>query len=379
MIPFNKPYLTGAELAYITAAHTRGELAGDGEFTRFCQRWLEHNLGCARAFLTPSCTAALEMCALMLDIRPQDEVILPSFTFPSTANAFVLRGAVPVFVDIRADTLNLDAQRIEAAITAKTKAIAVVHYAGVGCDMAPILDIAARYRLKVIEDAAQAIGATYRGQPLGTLGDLGALSFHATKNVIAGEGGALLVNDDSLSEQAEIIREKGTDRSRFRRGQVDKYTWRAVGSSFLPGELTAACLRAQLEHATEIQARRMAAWNRYREHLQPLADRGRISLPTIPDDCGHNAHIFYVLLHAGLDRQRVLARMRKNHCEALFHYVPLHTSPAGKQFGRTHGALHNTERIAQQLIRLPLWVGITEEQQQQVVRQLDRAMQADGG
>lgn len=366
-IPFNKPHLTGRELEYITQAHGNSILAGDGPFTKHCHRWLEQQTGTRKALLTHSCTAALEMSALLLNIAPGDEIIMPSYTFVSTANAFVLRGGVPVFVDIREDTLNLDDSLIEAAITKKTKAIVPVHYAGVACDMDRILAIAENHSLAVVEDAAQGVGARYKGKPLGAIGHLGCYSFHETKNVISGEGGALLVNDPRLVERAEIIREKGTDRSRFFRGQVDKYTWQEVGSSFLPGEIVAAFLWAQFEKEQQITQARLAAWQHYHTALAPLEAEGLLRRPTIPADCEHNAHMYYVLLSPGLPRDAVLQRLSSAGVNSVFHYVPLHSAPAGKRYARTHGKLTHTEDLSQRLIRLPLWIGITPEQQERVV------------
>ena len=373
-IPFNWPHMTGKELYYIAEAHFNGHLAGDGPFTKRCHRWLEDLAGCNKALLTHSCTAALEMAALLIEIQPGDEVIMPSYTFVSTANAFVLRGGVPVFADIREDTLNLDERLIEAAITPRTKAIVPVHYAGVACEMDAIMDIAHRHGLKVVEDAAQGVMARYKGRALGSIGDLGAFSFHETKNVISGEGGALLVNDPGLALRAEIIREKGTDRSRFFRGEVDKYTWQEVGSSFLPGELTAAFLWAQLEEAQAITVQRLASWGRYHAALAPLEAKGVLRRPVIPESCQHNAHMYYVLLAPEIDRQAVLSELKRNEIYAVFHYVPLHSSPAGQRYGRVHGALDVTNRQSDRLIRLPLWVGITEQQQNRVVDVLAEAI-----
>lgn len=366
-IQFNRPYMTGKELYYIAEANFGNVLAGDGAYTKQCHRWLEKNSGAVKALLTHSCTAALEMAALLLDVQPGDEVIMPSYTFVSTANAFVLRGGIPVFVDIREDTLNLDERLIEAAITPRTKAIVPVHYAGVACEMDSIMDIARRYGLKVVEDAAQGMMACYKGRALGSIGDLGTFSFHETKNVISGEGGALLVNDATLALRAEIIREKGTDRSRFFRGEVDKYTWQEVGSSFLPGELVAAFLWAQLEEAHSITARRLASWERYHELLAPLEAKGLLRRPVIPEECQHNAHMYYVLLAPGIDRQAVLRELKRNEIDSVFHYVPLHSSPAGQRYGRAHGSLEITNRQSERLVRLPLWVGLTEKQQIRVV------------
>lgn len=374
MIPFNRPYMTGQELNCIRQAHANGHLSGDGPFTRRCHAWLEQATGASRALLTHSCTAALEMSALLLDLVPGDEVIMPSYTFVSTANAFALRGAVPVFIDIRADTLNLDERLIEAAITPRTRAVCVVHYAGVACEMDAIMDIARRHGLKVIEDAAQGVMATYKGRALGSIGDLGAYSFHETKNVISGEGGALLVNDAPLAVRAEIIREKGTDRSRFFRGEVDKYTWQEVGSSFLPGELVAAFLWAQLQEAQSVTDRRLRLWDRYHTALRPLEDQGLLRRPVVPAECQHNAHMYYVLLAQGVDRQAVLAVLNSEGINAVFHYVPLHTAPAGRRYARTHGELEKTVHLSERLVRLPLWLGLQPEQQDRVVQVLTRAL-----
>jgi dTDP-4-amino-4,6-dideoxygalactose transaminase len=365
-IAFNKPYLCGKELQYIADAHSNACLAGDGPFTGRCHDWLEQRTGCKRALLTHSCTAALEMSALLLDIQPGDEIIMPSYTFVSSANAFVLRGGVPVFVDIREDTLNIDESLIENAITPRTRAIVPIHYAGVGCEMETIVKIAARHELMVVEDAAMGVMSRYKGRMLGTLGHLGAYSFHETKNIISGEGGALLVNDPALIERAEIIREKGTDRSRFFRGEVDKYTWQEVGSSFLPGELTAAFLLAQLEEADHITRIRIDAWNRYHERLEAAEARELLRRPVVPPECAHNGHMYYVLLPADVDRKDVIDALKRVQIDAVFHYVPLHSSPAGKRHGRTQGRLGRTETLAQRLIRLPLWAGISGTQQDQV-------------
>lgn len=374
MITFNKPYMTGKELFYIAQAHHNMMLAGDGPFTKRCHAWLEERTGCSKALLTHSCTAALEMAALLLDIQPGDEIIMPSYTFVSTANAFVLRGGVPVFVDIRDDTLNLDERLIESAITPRTRAIAPVHYAGVACEMDTIMTIAQKHGLKVVEDAAQGVMSTYKGRALGSIGDLGAYSFHETKNVISGEGGALLVNCPDMSLRAEIIREKGTDRSRFFRGEVDKYTWQEVGSSFLPGELIAAFLWAQLEEAERITKERLASWQRYHELLEPLEAKGILRRPIVPDDCEHNAHMYYVLLAPEIDRQRVLDSLKRNEIWSVFHYVPLHSSPAGKRYGRPHGDLNVTNQQSERLVRLPLWVGLSDEQQDRIVSVLNETL-----
>jgi dTDP-4-amino-4,6-dideoxygalactose transaminase len=355
-IPFNKPYMTGRELWLIAQAHARGHLSGDGEFTRRCHAWLEQQTGTRRALLTHSCTAALEMAALLLDLQPGDEVILPSFTFVSTANAFVLRGAVPVFVDIRSDTLNIDERLIEAAITPRTRAICVVHYAGVGCEMDAILAIAQRHGLAVVEDAAQGVMASYRGRPLGSLGRFGALSFHETKNLISGEGGALLVNDARDAERAEIIREKGTNRSKFFRGQVDKYTWVDVGSSFLPSELIAAFLAAQMEQAEAITAARLALWDRYHAAFEAQERAGRIRRPVVPAHCTHNAHMYYLLFDSLPARTDAITALNAQGIKPVFHYIPLHSSPAGRRLGRTPASMPVTDRTSDCLLRLPLWL-----------------------
>lgn len=373
-IPFNLPHMGGKELFYIAQAHINGKLAGDGPYTGQCHAWLEASTGCERALLTHSCTAALEMAALLLDIQPGDEIIMPSYTFVSTANAFVLRGGVPVFVDIREDTLNIDERLVEAAITPRTRAIAVVHYAGVSCEMDAIMDIARRHDLRVVEDAAQGVMSTYKGRPLGSIGDLGTYSFHETKNVISGEGGALLVNRPQYIEAAEIIREKGTNRSQFFRGQVDKYTWQSVGSSFLPGELIAAFLWAQLEEAEQVTRKRLDSWARYHALLETFETRGFVRRPIVPADCQHNAHMYYVLVDSLDERQRVLDAFRQQEIGAVFHYVPLHSAPAGLRYGRTHGSLAVTESLADRLIRLPLWFGISESEQARVVEVLGKAL-----
>lgn len=361
MEPFNRPHMTGREFVYIAEAHANGMLAGDGPFTKLCHEHLQQQLGTHKALLTHSCTAALEMSALLTNIEPGDEVIMPSYTFTSTANAYVLRGGVPVFVDIRPDTLNLDEKLVEAAITPRTKAIVPVHYAGVSCEMDTLLDIARRHRLAVLEDAAQGVGSSYRGKALGTLGALGCLSFHETKNVISGEGGALLINDESLAERAEIIREKGTNRSAFFRGQVDKYTWVDVGSSYLPGELIAAFLWAQLQQGEDITRRRLGIWRHYHAALAGLEERGWLRRPVVPEHCSHNAHMYYVLLPSLAQRQEVIRRMRERGVSPVFHYVPLHSSPAGRRFGRVATSMRHTDELSDRLLRLPLWIGVDRE------------------
>jgi dTDP-4-amino-4,6-dideoxygalactose transaminase len=362
VIGFNKPYFTGKELHYIIDAHQRGQLAGDGTYTKRCSEWLEKTTGAQKVLLTHSCTAALEIAALLADIQPGDEVIMPSYTFVSTANAFVLRGAVPVFVDIRPDTLNIDETQIESAITPRTRSIVPVHYAGVACEMDTIMDIARRHNLLVIEDAAQGTMSTYKERALGSIGHLGAYSFHETKNVISGEGGALLVNDPSLVSRAEIIREKGTNRSEFFRGQVDKYTWVDVGSSYLPGEIIAAFLWAQLEEAESITAKRLDLWNTYHAAFLSLEAAGRLRRPIVPDVCEHNAHIYYLLLRDLADRTQFIEAMKQQGVNCLFHYVPLHSSPAGKKYGRACGEMTVTNNLADRLVRLPAWVGMEGEQ-----------------
>jgi dTDP-4-amino-4,6-dideoxygalactose transaminase len=357
-VPFNRPHVVGTELSYVAEAQANGHLSGDGPFTRKCHEWLERHAGGRKALLTHSCTAALEMAAILADLVPGDEVILPSYTFVSTANAFVLRGAVPVFVDIRPDTLNLDERMIEAAVTARTRAVVPVHYAGVGCDMHSILGIAERHDLLVIEDAAQGIMSTYRDRPLGTLGHLGAYSFHETKNIIAGEGGALIVNDRAMAARAEIIREKGTNRSQFFRGQVDKYTWVDVGSSYLPGEMVAAYLAAQLEQADAITSGRLTLWNRYHDAFEALEREGLLQRPVIPADCRHNAHMYYLLLRDLDERTAFIDYMTEHGIQCVFHYVPLHASPFGRRVGRADGTLPVTDDVANRLVRLPLWVGL---------------------
>jgi dTDP-4-amino-4,6-dideoxygalactose transaminase len=366
-IPFNRPFATGKELSYAAQAQSSHHLSGDGQFTKRCHLWIEQQTGCAKALLTHSCTSALDLAALLLDVRSGDEVIMPSYTFVSTANAFVLRGAIPVFVDIREDTLNLNEKLIEEAITPRTRAIVPVHYAGVSCEMDTINAIAARHNLMVVEDAAQGVMASYKGRALGALGDLGSFSFHETKNVTSGEGGCLLVNDPDLIPRAEILREKGTDRGRFYRGEVDKYTWQDVGSSFLPGEITAAYLLAQLEQSQRITDGRLAAWQRYDEMLAPLEQQGLFRRPFVPPGCGHNGHLYYILLDPEIDRQAVLDELKRNDIGAVFHYIPLHSSPAGIRFGRAHGDLSLTTSLSQRLIRLPMWLGLSEAQQQRVV------------
>jgi dTDP-4-amino-4,6-dideoxygalactose transaminase len=365
-IPFNRPHLTGREFTYISEAVDGGQLAGNGPFTQRCHMWLERELGCARALLTHSCTAALEMAALLLDPAPGDEIIMPSFTFVSTANAFVLRGARPVFVDIRPDTLNIDETLIEAAITDRTRAIVPVHYGSVACDMDAIMDIAQRHNLVVIEDAAQGFLAGYRSRPLGSIGHLAALSFHETKNVISGEGGALLINDDRFRARAEIIWEKGTNRSHFLRGEVEKYTWVDIGSSFLPGELTAAFLWAQLESAHEMTNARLRLWEGYASGCAALQHVG-VRCPIVPDYASHNAHLFYLLLPPTMPRAEVLADLNTRGVNAIFHYVPLHESAAGRRYGRVASHMDVSTSVSSRLIRLPIWIGLHPSEMEFVI------------
>ena len=361
-IPFNKPYLVGKELWYVAQAHGNSMLAGDGPFTKRCHQWLEANNAVDKALLTHSCTAALEIAAMLLNISPGDEVILPSYTFVSTANAFALRGGTPVFVDVRKDTLNLDESLIEAAITPRTKAIVPVHYAGVGCDMGAIMQIAQKYQLAVVEDAAQGLLSTYKGKHLGSIGDLGTFSFHETKNVISGEGGALAINRHDLQERAEIIREKGTDRSRFFRGAVDKYTWQDIGSSFLPGELIAAFLWAQLEEANNITQRRINLWNYYHQAFTQIEADGLARRPIVPAECTHNAHMYYLLLPGLEERSAFIQGMAEKGISCVFHYIPLHCSPYGSKICRTLGPQQNSESLSECLVRLPMWIGLEERQ-----------------
>ena len=370
-IPFNKPFTIGSELAYIADAVARGHLSGDGHYTKLCHHWLEEQLGARRALLTHSCTAALEMAAILCDIKPGDEVIMPSYTFVSTANAFVLRGGVPVFVDIRPDTLNLDETLVAAAITAKTRAIVPVHYAGVPCEMDAIMDIAKPHGLLVVEDAAQAMLSDYKGRRPGAIGHLGCLSFHETKNVISGEGGALLVNDQQLVERAEVIREKGTSRSQFFRGEVDKYTWIDIGSSYLPSELIGAFLYAQLERTDDIIAKRRRLCAAYREALSDLANKGLIILPTAePEGTAGNGHMFYIILKDAVTRTALIAHLKAQGIHAVFHYVPLHSSPAGRRFGRASAAMPVTEDISERLLRLPLYFELLENEVARIIEQV---------
>lgn len=368
MIPFNKPPCTGNEEQYINQALKSNKLSGDGPFGKKCQTWFESNLPAKKTLLTPSCTAALELAAILIGIRPGDEVIMPSYTFVSTANAFVLRGAKIVFVDIRPDTMNIDENRIEAAITPRTKVIIPVHYAGVACEMDTIMAIAERYNLYVVEDAAQGMMSNYKGRALGTIGDLAAFSFHETKNYTSGgEGGLLIINDEQFAERAEIVREKGTNRSQFFRGMVDKYQWVDIGSSLLPSELQAAYLWAQLEAAEEINSNRLEIWKRYYQALLPLVEAEKLSLPTIPEQCGHNAHMFYIKTANLEERTALLNHLKANDILAVFHYVPLHTATAGSKFGQFDGEDVYTTIESERLVRLPMWLGLDNDKQSKII------------
>jgi dTDP-4-amino-4,6-dideoxygalactose transaminase len=366
-IPFNRPYATGKEIDYIRAAITTPKLSGDGSFTARCHQLLEQSLGIPKALLTTSCTHALEMAALLLNIGPGDEVIVPAFTFPSAANAFMLHGAKPVFVDIRADTLNIDESQIEQRITARTKAIFLVHYAGVGCEMDTIMTIARRRGTAVVEDNAHGLYGKYRGQYLGTLGQLATLSFHETKNLSCGEGGALLINDAQFNQRAEILREKGTDRSRFFRGEIDKYTWVDIGSSYLPSDVLAAFLRAQLEHRDQIQAMRRQIWETYARELDSWAEANGVRLPIVPAECEQSYHMFYVIMPSLESRQALISHLAGFGILAVFHYLPLHLSPMGLRFGGRHGDCPVTEDLADRLLRFPFFTGMTSSEQTQVI------------
>jgi dTDP-4-amino-4,6-dideoxygalactose transaminase len=370
-IPFTRVHVTGREIEYIRQAIDSNRLGGDGAFSKRCEAWLEKTIGSARALLTHSCTAALEMAAILAGVEPGDEVIMPSFTFVSTANAFVLRGAIPVFVDVEPNTMNLDPEQVKKAVTTRTRAIVPVHYAGIACDMEALLEIGANSGALIIEDAAQALLSEWNGRPLGSIGSMAALSFHETKNVTSGEGGCLLVNDPALIERAEIVREKGTDRSRFHRGQVDKYTWVEVGSSYLPSELTAAFLLAQLEQSIEITAARRRVWDWYHEALDPLEREGLLIRPKTG---GGNAHIYFVLVASLEQRTRLIDALKKHGVSAVFHYVPLHSSPAGRRYGRTSGSLAVTEDLSDRLLRLPLWADMTRADVHSVVESVTAAL-----
>ena len=360
MIPFNKPVLSGNEVSYIHSAIDSGQLAGDGKFTYACQEYIEKMTGCPKSLLTHSCTAALEMCALLAEIKPGDEIIMPSYTFVSTANAFCLRGAIPVFIDIREDTLNMDEKLVEGVINKKTKAIIAVHYAGIGCEPVFLRELSNKYNILLIEDAAQGIGASFNNKPLGSFGDLATFSFHETKNVISGEGGCLLINNLSFESMAEIIREKGTDRRSFQKGEVKKYTWREIGSSFLPGELIAAFLLAQLENSSKIKENKLKIWNEYYDGFQELEKKGLIRRPTVPSNCSHNGHLFYIIVENQKVRERLIEYLKKHNIASVFHYVPLHSSPAGRKYAKVSGNLKVTEDISNRVLRLPSWLGLNE-------------------
>ena len=370
MIDFNRPAYVGRELEYIQDAVHRGMLCGDGEYTKRCSAWMEERFQVGHVMLTTSCTHALEMAAYLCDIQPGDEVIMPSYTFVSTADAFVLRQAKIVFVDIRPDTMNINEKLIEQAVTDRTKVIVPVHYAGVACEMDTIMEIAHRHGLKVVEDAAQGVMSSYKGRALGTIGDFGCYSFHETKNYSMGEGGALVINNPAYNERAEILREKGTNRAKFFRGQVDKYTWVDFGDSYLPSELNAAYLWAQLLHADEINNDRMNTWNAYRAAFQPLADAGKVELPVIPADCVHNAHMFYLKCKDLEERTALIRHLKNNDILAVFHYIPLHSAPAGEKFGRFDGTDVYTTAESERLVRLPMYYGLTESDRDQVIEKV---------
>lgn len=370
-IPFNKPYSSISEISNIIEAVKSGKICGDGTFTKKCNEWFEENIG-RKILLTTSCTAALEMMAILLDAKPGDEVIMPSFTFVSTANAFVLRGLVPVFVDIRPDTLNLDENLVEAAITEKTRAIVPVHYAGVGCNMEKLKEIAKKHNLYLFEDAAQGFSSTYKGQPLGTIGDLGTYSFHETKNVISGEGGCLIINNEKFAERAEIIREKGTNRSKFFRGQVDKYTWVDIGSSYLPSDIVAAYLYGQLQNSHEINQKRLQVWDKYNNFFEKYEKSGLIRRPIIPTDCKQNAHMYYILFNDLATRSKFIDYMKNNGITPTFHYIPLHSSPAGVKYGRVSGSMKVTDKVSDTLVRLPMYYELNEDDLTRIFEVIER-------
>lgn len=370
-IPFNKPYSSISEISNIIEAVKSGKICGDGTFTKKCNEWFEENIG-RKILLTTSCTAALEMMAILLDAKPGDEVIMPSFTFVSTANAFVLRGLVPVFVDIRPDTLNLDENLVEAAITEKTRAIVPVHYAGVGCNMEKLKEIAKKHNLYLFEDAAQGFSSTYKDQPLGTIGDLGTYSFHETKNVISGEGGCLIINNEKFAERAEIIREKGTNRSKFFRGQVDKYTWVDIGSSYLPSDIVAAYLYGQLQNSHEINQKRLQVWDKYNNFFEKYEKSGFIRRPIIPTDCNQNAHMYYVLFNDLATRTKFIEYLKANGITPTFHYIPLHSSPAGVKYGRVSGSMKVTDKVSDTLVRLPMYYELNEDDLTRIFEVIER-------
>lgn len=371
MINFNIPPYLGGELGYIKMAIENKKICGDGEFTKKCNKWIEEATGTPKALLTTSCTHATEMAALLCDIKEGDEIIMPSYTFVSTADAFVLRGAKPVFVDIRPDTMNIDETKIESAITEKTRAIVPVHYAGVSCEMDTIMALAKKYGLKVIEDAAQGVMSSYKGQPLGTIGDYGCYSFHETKNYSMGEGGALLIQEKNKIEDAEILREKGTNRSKFFRGQIDKYTWVNYGSSYLPSDMNAAYLFAQLEKASEINQYRLNVWEQYKRGLTELANKGRIELPVVPEGCVHNAHMFYIKAKDLEERTALIQYLKENGIQAVFHYIPLHSAPAGRKYGEFRGEDKYTTSESERLMRLPLYYGLKDDEISYVIEKVN--------
>jgi len=375
MIGFNIPPFAGNELEYIRQSIDAHKICGDGQFTKKCNAWFESRFAAQKVLLTTSGTTALDMAALLCELKPGDEVILPSFTFSSTATAFVLAGATLVFVDIRSDTMNIDETKIEAAITEKTKVIVPMHYAGVACEMDTIMAIAQKYNLLVVEDAAQGVMSTYKGRALGTIGDFGCYSFHETKNYSMGEGGALVINNSKYNERAEILREKGTDRSKLLRGQVDKYTWIDFGDSYLPSDMNAAYLWAQLEKADEINDDRLTTWNAYYEAFKPLADQGLIEIPTVPAECVHNAHMFYLKCKDIEERTRMINHLKENGVQAVFHYIPLHSAPAGLKFGRFHGTDEYTTRESERLLRLPMYYGLTVDDRNAVIESVCRFFQ----
>ena len=375
-VPFNKPYMTGKELEYIADAYSMGKLSGNGKYTKLCHAWLQNQTTAHKVLLSHSCTSALEMASILCDLQPGDEVIMPSYTFVSTANAVVLRHAIPVFVDIRPDTMNINEHLIEAAITPRTKAISVVHYAGVACEMDTIMAIARRHNLLVVEDAAQGFMSTYKGRALGSIGAFAAMSFHETKNVISGEGGALFVNDPQYSDLAEIIWEKGTDRSKFFRGEVDKYTWQHVGSSFLPSELIAAFLWAQLERGSTITQSRLDVWDFYHNAFQSLEASELLRRPVVPAECGHNAHMYYLIMPTHELRDQAMEALKQLNINAIFHYVPLHSSPGGTRYTRTHGAMDVTDSLSSRLLRLPLWNHMPQQLWADVATAVEKVVQS---
>ena len=372
IIPFNKIWISGLEKEYLTKVLNQDHLSGDGQFTHQCANFLEKELCIQKVFLTHSCTAALEMSAIISEIKPGDEIILPSYTFVSTANAFVLRGAVPIFVDINPDDLNIDVSQIERLITNRTRMIVPVHYAGNSCDMTYLMQLAENYELLVVEDAAQAFGSKYKGKSLGSIGDFGTLSFHETKNLISGEGGALIINKSSYNKKAEIVREKGTNRKKFMIGEVDKYTWEGLGSSYLPSELISSFLLAQLEKSQFIKSEKLKIWSFYYKLSSALEEKGYISRPKIRKECEHNGHIFYVVLREDIDRTFVINKMREIGIYLTFHYIPLHTSPGGMKYGRFYGNMNNTDTISRQILRFPMWIGITPPMQERVIYELTK-------